>query len=315
MRRLGASVVACGAAGVACFGIAPTAAAANTTVEAGWWTATNPGSILGSPTPPPPPDVPEGGLLVEGGDQSAPGKANSDPTALAAVVFQLSPGATAQRLTLSVAPNSATTPTSTLELCPLANPALPVEYGGPMSDAPAYNCARNVDAGPSSDGTHYTFNVASLPTDDAFAVAILPTSPVDRVALSAPKETSLTVRLSPIATGSGGSSGAGPATSGSGGPSTGAGSAAPPSASAPGSSGTLPPVAPTTTSPPSEQQTPQVATAPESNYQPTGISAASRVTPPPAKPHTVIVVLAVLVLGVVLWQIVGRAAVETALRS
>ena len=314
MKRASALVLACAAASLGTGAVTGIALAADSTVEAGWWTSTNPGSVEGTPTPPPPPDVPAGGLLLEGGPQSTTGKANAAPTAFAAAVFHISPGTTARRLTLSVAPNSATTPTSQLELCALTNPALLVESGGPMSDAPTFKCAKNVAADPSSDGSRYIFNVASLATDDALAVAILPTSPVDRVVLSAPKGSSLEVQLTPQGSSPGTAPGSGPATTGTNpGTSTDAGSTSAPSGTAPTMPGPLPPKSPGTSAAAPQQQTPQIA-SPQSNYQPTGIPAASQVTPPRANPHTVIVVLAVLVLGVLLWQIVGRAAVDAALR-
>lgn len=315
MKRATGLLLACAAATLGSGVVTGMALAADTTVEAGWWTSTNPGSVEGTPTPPPPPDVPAGGLLVEGGPQSTTGKANAAPTAFAAAVFQIPPGTTARRLTLSVAPNSATTPTSQLELCALTNPALPVESGGPMADAPTYTCAKNVSADPSSDGGRYTFNVASLVTDDALAVAILPTSPVDRVVLSAPKGSSVEVQLSPQSSTPRNASGGGLGTTGSSpGTSTDAGSASSPSGTAPTIPGPPPPASPSTSGAVPEQQTPQVA-SPQTAYQPTGITAASELTPSRAKPHTVIVLLAVLALGVVFWQMVGRAAVEAALRN
>ena len=73
VRLLAAAVLA---AAVSLF-LAPSAAHADGPAATGWWTATNPGSVLGSPTPPPPPDVPADGLLIEGG-------ADGTPTAFAA---------------------------------------------------------------------------------------------------------------------------------------------------------------------------------------------------------------------------------------
>lgn len=315
MKRTAAALtLACAAGTVAFFAAGGAAQAADSTVQAGWWTATNPGSVEGSPTPPPPPDVPARGLLVEGGAQSTTGKGNTAPTAFGAVVIQLPVGTSARRLSLTVAPNSATTPSAQLELCPLANPALPVEYGGPMADAPIYNCTHNVTAGASSDGSHYIFNVASIGSDGTLAVAILPTSPVDRVAFSAPNDKSLALQSSarPTNPAPQPSSATG---SGSGGTSAGNQSTSTSVGTAPTLPGTLPPTAPTTRPQTPAQQTPQVATAPESNYQPTGIPATAAMTPARANPHTVIVLLAALLLGLVLWQIVGRAAVEAALRN
>ena len=159
-------------------GIVPTAARADAPRDQGWWTVTNP--------VPAPPDVPARGLLVQGG--------GSTPAAIAAVLYELSPGSTASTLTLSVAPNSLTTPAATLQLCPLLQPINHPEQGGPMSDAPPYNCAKKVTAAPGSDGKSYQFGVSALVTDNLVAVAILPTGPVDRVVLAAPDAKSLTTQ-------------------------------------------------------------------------------------------------------------------------
>jgi hypothetical protein len=185
-----------------------------------------------------------------------------------------------------------------------------------MADAPSYNCGDNVAAAPSSDGTHYTFNVVSLASDDALAVAILPTSPVDRVVLSAPNDSSLAVRPTNVPASSAAPS-SGATSSGSDGTigRTGSTSSSGGGDATQSPSGALPPTAPTVSAPPLQQQTPQVATAPQSNYQPSGIPTAAALTPARANPHTVIVLIAALLLGVVLWQMVGRAAVAAALRD
>jgi hypothetical protein len=163
------------AAAVMALGVVPTAAHADAPRDQGWWTVTNP--------VPAPPDVPARGLLVQGGGGGA-------PTAIAAVLYELNSGATAGTLTLAVAPNSATTPGATLQLCPLLQPINHGEQGGPMTDAPPYNCAHSVTAAPGADKT-YKFPASGLVTDNLVAVAILPTGPVDRVVLSAPDGTSL----------------------------------------------------------------------------------------------------------------------------
>src|SRR5207253_242273 len=119
------------AAAVMALGVVPTAAHADAPRDQGWWTVTNP--------LPAPPDVPARGLLVQGGGGGA-------PTAIAAVLYELDSGATAGTLTLAVAPNSATTPGATLQLCPLLQPINHAEQGGPMADAPPYNCGHKVTA-------------------------------------------------------------------------------------------------------------------------------------------------------------------------
>jgi hypothetical protein len=157
-------------------GLKPTPAGADAPRDQGWWTMTNP--------LPAPPDVPARGLVVQGGGGGA-------PTAFAAVLYELDPGATAGTLTLTIAPDSATTPAATLQLCPLLQPINHPDQGGPMSEAPPYNCAHKITAAPASDGKSYQFDAAGLVSNGLVAVAILPTSPVDRVVLSAPDGSSL----------------------------------------------------------------------------------------------------------------------------
>jgi hypothetical protein len=150
--------------------------------DQGWWTVTNPG-IPGAPAPvPAPPDVPAGGLLIQGGGGGA-------PTAFAALLYELDPGTTAGTLTLAIAPNSGTTPSASLELCPLIQAIVHPEQGGPMTDAPPYDCARKVTAAP--DSNTYRFAVSGLVSDRLVAVAILPIGPLDRVVLNAPDSASL----------------------------------------------------------------------------------------------------------------------------
>lgn len=176
----------------------------------GWWTSANPGSVggLGPPAATPaPPDVPSNGLLIQGGPTSSAGVGNAGAVAYAALAYDVPPGATVGKLTLAVAANSATTPSTTLELCPLTIQSFQSEEGGPMSDAPSYNCTNNVTAAAASNS--YQFNASSLVSSGALVVAILPTSPADRVVLSQPDAQSLAVQAttdttvaSPVGTGS-----------------------------------------------------------------------------------------------------------------
>jgi hypothetical protein len=156
--------------------------------DQGWWTVTNPGGaalpVALPAAPPGPPDVPGRGLLVQAGPADM-------PTAYAALLYELDPGTTAGKLTLAVAPNSGTTPMATLQLCGLLQPINHPEQGGPMSDAPPFNCGKKVTAAPSADGKSYTFDAAGLVSNNLLAVAILPTGPADRVVFSAPDASSL----------------------------------------------------------------------------------------------------------------------------
>ena len=153
----------------------------------GWWTTSNPGpSPEGLPTPAylAPPDVPPSGLLVQGGPNS--------PNAYAALIYQLPKGATLGQLTLKVDSNAATTSGTTLLVCPLVYPTIKAEQGGPMADAPQYNCAKKATAQPS--GTSYRFDVAPLVSGGALTVAILPTNITDRVVFDQPGADSLALQ-------------------------------------------------------------------------------------------------------------------------
>jgi hypothetical protein len=183
MRRLVFAAVAA----VMTLGVLPTAAHADAPRDKGWWTVTNPGGLPAAP--PAPPDVPADGLLIQGGGGGA-------PTAYAALLYELPQGSTAGNLTLTIAPNSATTPSTTLQVCPLLQPINHPEAGGPIADAPPFNCAHAVTAAPGADAKGYQFQAAGLVADGLVAVAILPTGPVDRVVLSAPDAGSLTTQES-----------------------------------------------------------------------------------------------------------------------
>lgn len=162
-------------------------AVADAPVDQGWWTVTNQTSALPVPLPEPPvpvpSDVPPDGLLVQGGPQT--------PTAYAGLIYDVEPGLSLDKLVLKVAPTSATTPNATLQLCPLKTPYLKTERGGPMADAPAYDCTSSAKAAPGADGSTYTFVVSKLADGGTLAVAVLPTAPTDRVVLSKPGPESL----------------------------------------------------------------------------------------------------------------------------
>lgn len=172
----------------------PGRAMADAPSQEGWWTSANATGSLGltgagtSASP----DVPSGGLLVEGGPGSASGNGDTGAVAYAGLLYELAQGDTATTLTLTVAPQSATTPTATLQLCPLTVQGFRSEAGGPMSDAPPYDCTTGVTAAQTSNA--YEFNVSSLAANGALAIAILPTSPTDRVVLSKPDDQSLQVK-------------------------------------------------------------------------------------------------------------------------
>lgn len=168
-----------------CLLVEPAGAAAP--VAAGWWTS----APLG-----PPPDVPPDGLLVQGGP------APNEPIAYAALSFSLAPDERPRALTLTVAAMSASTPSATIALCLLSEPFTPAQ-GGPMADAPTFDCADVVVASPSADGDRYEFDVSALGGEGELGVAVLPTASTDRVVLSAPSATALrsaVARPAPAAT-------------------------------------------------------------------------------------------------------------------
>jgi hypothetical protein len=138
---------------------------------------------------PPAPLVPANGLLIQGG--------LPNPVAYAALSYDLA-GLTAGKLTLAVAPNAGTTPAAKVKLCPLSAPTFSPEQGGPMADAPAYDCKTSVAAGPNAQGTAYDFSVTTLVSNDALAVAILPVDPTTRVVFSQPSEDSLATEQSAV---------------------------------------------------------------------------------------------------------------------
>lgn len=188
MRRF---AIACAVALVA-VGVSSVPARAAAPRDQGWWTVTTPGPTplpAQLPAQPPgPPDVPARGLLVQAGAGAAM------PSAYAALLYELDPGTTAGKLTLVVAPSSVTTPMATLQLCQLLQPINHPEQGGPIADAPPFNCGKSAKAAPSADGKTYSFDASALVSDNLLAVALLPTGPTDRVVFSAPDDSSLTTQ-------------------------------------------------------------------------------------------------------------------------
>jgi hypothetical protein len=267
--------------------------------QQGWWTVANPGPAPGGlPTlsSPVAPDVPAKGLLVQGGTNT--------PNAYAALIYQLPPAATAGDLTLNTAANTITTSGSTVQICPLINPVIHAEQGGPMADAPQYDCAKKTTA--PSKGTSYQFNVSSLVSNGTLAVAILPTKVTDRVVLARPDANSLAVQAGTPAAGS--SEGAG-----------GAQTATAPATTSPGAAALGASNQSTATTPslaalggaPASASSPALATRPQSNGStaaPGGFLPAQSSKSGAANPLAVGAVLAGLLLAGGLWLSAGRAA-------
>lgn len=330
MRRLVAFLTGGGLTAALSVGFGGSSAYALAPTQQGWWTATNSGSVMGAPGAPPPPDVPAKGLLIEGGPSSAPGASDSGPTSFAALVYDFAPDSTVGRLTLSVAPGSGTTPLATIELCALTNPAIPTDQGGPMSAAPSFDCRTRVTADPSASGSSYQVNVSALVSPaGGLAVAILPTSPLDRVVFSQPGADSL-----PVQEGSGSSSGIAGAPGGTGGGPVGGGISTPAPTASTGSGAATPvadgavaaPAAPVTglqasngavappalaTAEPSAapvQPAPSVITPASSQTAGETQFTAAAGPSPKADPLVVGLLLAAVLGGGAVWLAVGRAA-------
>jgi hypothetical protein len=147
--------------------LTPTAAPAADAAGSGWWTA-SPLAVA--------PDA-QDALVVQGGPRA------DQPVSYAAVQFTLAEGESAARLTLTTAPSSASTPTATLTVCPLTGALAPAD-GGPMADAPRYDCASSASS-PATDGA-YSFDLSGLSASGTLGLAVLPGAPSDRVVLAKP---------------------------------------------------------------------------------------------------------------------------------
>ncbi|HEX5267417.1 MAG TPA: hypothetical protein VFW24_11645 [Acidimicrobiales bacterium] len=320
-----------GATGALLIGPAATTAWAQAPVQAGWWTQANPGSVEGSPAAPAPPDVPAGGLLVEGGPASTTGASDAGATAFGAVVYPVAAGQSPGTLTLTVAPGSGTTPAATLEVCLLSGAGINAEQGGPMSDAPSFSCSANVTAQPSAAGDEYSFDVSKLVRAGTLALAVLPTTPTDRVVLAKPAAASLSVRPAgapasgpaPAATGSG--SGAAAAPGGAAGdPNTGTPASGDPSSALPA---LVDPAATLTPAPAGAlpaASAPQVPAVPQAgSAQPAAASGSTGVAPVPAapadtggaRPAAVAGLVLAFLIGAAIWLGAGRAAARAAARG
>lgn len=192
MRTLGRRLVATGAATLVVLGARAPGADAQPPTLHGWWTVTNPSASLPAP-PPPPPDVPEGGLLVQGGPQDAsdlPGGIGG-PSAIAALVHEVPRGEAAERLVLTLAEGAASTPLAPLQACPLTTTTFRPAQGGPMEEAPEYDCSTAVVAEPSDDGATYEWAVGDLERNGVVGVAIVAVGSNDRVVFAEPGDGSL----------------------------------------------------------------------------------------------------------------------------
>jgi hypothetical protein len=166
--------------------LAPSAGAVEPARQ-GWWRASVVilGIDLTALLDPSTADVPADGLLVAGG--SAP----DQPQAIAAVAYEIA-GTVAGPLRLAPHTAAATVPGSGAMACPLDEPAFTPAQGGPIAEAPRYDCLGAVVATVDADGA-YLFDVSTLVRGSAVAVAILPTTPASRIVFAAPADGSLAI--------------------------------------------------------------------------------------------------------------------------
>ena len=168
-----------------------TTATAVAPARQGWWKAPGPldglglGAVSGLGAPDTA-DVPDGGLLVAGGASTG------QPDAVAALAFPLGGGAVTGPLRLVPDPNAASVPGSALMACPLDRPEFTPAEGGPMAEAPPFDCFSGAAATVDGEGA-YLFDVSAIVRDGSVAVALVPTRSTDRVVFSAPGADALPV--------------------------------------------------------------------------------------------------------------------------
>lgn len=300
LLRIGALVTATAAVVV---GVSPLLARADAPQQQGWWTDANPGGLPANPASAAA-DVPDDGLLVQAGPVNPTAPCNC--TAFAGLVYELADGTTATDLTLKVAPNSATTPVASLELCGLVNPTLDTEQGGAMADAPDFDCKQHESASLGAGDSSFTFHVGSLVSDGILAVAILPGDSSSRVVLSKPGDSSLATTMST----SSDDFAAGPAPAASSGDGTapsGSGGGVPPAAEQPA------PQLPSQSAVGADAgETPVVAPAPSTAAaSPVAVAPVAATSTPSTGPTpvAVLILIAGLALGAALWAMAGRGSV------
>jgi hypothetical protein len=133
--------------------------AADAPTQVGWWSRLNPGL----PVPVPVPVVPDGGLYVANDP--------SGPTAISALRYAAADG-TPGTLTLQFAGSPVGTPA--IVACRVTSAWAPAA-GGPMSQAPSYDCAEAVPGRVAADGTAVTWELpGSFATLGATEVALVP---------------------------------------------------------------------------------------------------------------------------------------------
>ena len=186
-----------------------TPAAAEGAMRQGWWSQAGGGNAATAP-----PDVPPDGLFVQGGSQG--------PVALAALLYEIPDGQAPTTLTLALAPAAspstapgtppavapAPAPPPALQACTIKSGEFNSEQNGPWQDAPAADCAHGAAGTFDSSARTISFAVGPLAssgsTTGRLAVAIVPTTPTDRVAFTHPGPDSLRLGAADTSAGSGG---------------------------------------------------------------------------------------------------------------
>jgi hypothetical protein len=154
-----------------------------TEVVHGWWTQAAaapgvPGALVA-------PDAPTEGLVVQGGADGV------GPISFAALAFSYEAGSVPTVLRLPLASGSVAAGTA-LQACAVLGPVNPAS-GGPMSEAPSYDCSAAVPATVEADAV--TFDVSALATSaDELKVALLAAGPGDRIVFAKPDVSVLTLR-------------------------------------------------------------------------------------------------------------------------
>lgn len=178
-RSLGLTAVLLGAAS-AWLWAAPAKAAPP--LKDGWWTVTNAGLGFAPPAPLVPPD----GLYVQNGF--------TGPAAISALTFRVDQGSAVGTITLKISGTPIIT--SPPVACPISPAGLNYKpaQGGPITDAPTYNCSKSQVTGKvSSDNTTVSFDAAPLLDNGTVAAVVLAGGNADQVAFNPPGADALAV--------------------------------------------------------------------------------------------------------------------------
>ena len=157
-----------------------------------WWTANQDGLPAAPPTPP---DVGSTDLLLQGGDVQRLAGQPPAPTAVAALRFQVAPGAIVRGLVVPVAAGAQATDVRAYATSAAWTPA----QGGALSQAPAADVSRYVPGVLSADSTLILFpDVGRLVTEEGALSLVLVPGATDRLVLHKPPATALAVTEAPV---------------------------------------------------------------------------------------------------------------------